>query len=107
LPPNVGSRFILSSQSHAHRRRLPAGDGWVIRNLAYEMKVGPVEGRPAMIVMRPADAELSLPAGRYALVLKGSAYDFTVDGPVTDLAQCIERSDEVDAPVYTPCHSRP
>ena len=82
-------------------------DGWVVRNLSYEMKVGPVEGRPAMIVMRPADADLSLPAGRYALVLKGAAYDFTVDGQVTDLAQCVTRGDEVDAPVYAPCRSRP
>jgi hypothetical protein len=84
-----------------------AADGWVIRNLSHEMKVGPVEGRPAMIVMRPADADLSLPAGRYALVLKGAAYDFTVDGQVTDLAQCVTRGDAVDAPVYAPCTSRP
>jgi len=84
-----------------------AGDGWVIRNLSYEMKVGPIEGRPAMIVIRPVDADLLLPAGRYALVLKGAAYDFTVDGQVTDLAQCVTRGDEVDAPVYAPCRSRP
>jgi hypothetical protein len=110
VPDRVVVRVVARVMRPPTTRSLPAapaGDGWVIRNLAHEMKVGPVEGRPAMIVMRPADAELSLPAGRYALVLKGSAYDFTVDGPVTDLAQCIERSDEVDAPVYAPCHSRP
>ncbi len=62
-------------------------DWWAIRGIAYEMKVAPVEGNPAMIVIRPADNSFSFPPGRYALVLKTVAYDFSVDGPVTDLAQ--------------------
>ena len=45
------------------------------------MKVAPVPDNPEMIVLRP-DADLVFPAGRYALVLKGVAYDFTVDGPL-------------------------
>ena len=38
-----------------------------------------------------------LPAGRYALVIKGQAYDFTVAGPITDAAQCLERVDAATA----------
>jgi len=79
------------------------GDMWIIRNTSYEMKVAPVEGKPAMIVARPADADFSFPAGRYALVLKGAAYDFSVAGPITDSAQCVERSDDASAQGYAQC----
>ena len=81
------------------------GDTWAIRGVSYELKVAPVDGNPAMIVIRPADAGFSFPAGRYALVLKGAAYDFTVDGPITDLAQCVEYTEELNAPVYRQCRS--
>jgi hypothetical protein len=79
------------------------GDTWVIRGISYELKVAPVDGNSAMIVIRPADNDFSFPAGRYALVLKGAAYDFTVDGPITDSAQCVEYSEELNAPVYRQC----
>jgi len=39
-------------------------------------------------------------------VLKAVAYDFSVDGPITDLAQCVERADGLDAPSYTQCRHR-
>jgi hypothetical protein len=82
------------------------GASWVIRDISYEMKVAPVEGNPAMILIRPADADFSFPAGRYALVLKTVAYDFSVDGPITDLAQCVERTDESNAPAFAECRKR-
>ena len=80
------------------------GDSWAVRGISYEMKVAPVDGIPAMILIRPAHADFSFPAGRYALVLKAVAYDFSVDGPITDLAQCVERTDELNAPSYMQCH---
>jgi hypothetical protein len=80
-------------------------DSWAVRGISYEMKVAPVEGNPAMILIRPADADFSFPAGRYALLLKAVAYDFSVDGPITDFAQCVERSDDLNTPVYTQCHN--
>jgi hypothetical protein len=82
-----------------------SGDLWTIRSTSYEMKVAPVDGNPAMIVIRPADAGFSFPAGRYALMLKGAAYDFSVDGPITDLARCVERTDELNGPVYAQCRN--
>ena len=30
---------------------------------------------------------------------KGIAYDFTVDGPLTDTAHCLERTDTLTSPV--------
>ena len=68
------------------------------------MKMAPVTDNPEMIVIRP-DADLVFPAGRYALVLEGVAYDFTVDGPLTDPARCLEHTDAPNAPVYTECRN--
>jgi hypothetical protein len=58
---------------------------------------------PEMIVIEPENSNFSFPAGRYAMVLQGTAYDFSVAGPVTDMAQCLERTDAVDVPVYSEC----
>ena len=59
-------------------------DSWTIRSTSYEMKVAPVEGNPAMIIIRSAEADFSFPAGRYALILKTTAYDFSVNDPARD-----------------------
>ena len=56
-----------------------AGETWAIRDMSYEMKVAPVRSNPAMIILRAAAADFSFPAGRYCLVLKGVAYDFSVE----------------------------
>jgi hypothetical protein len=70
------------------------------------MKVAPDSANPEMIVISPADGTFTFPAGRYALVLnKNIAYDFSVDGPVSDKAQCLERTDAVNTPVYTECRT--
>jgi hypothetical protein len=52
---------------------------WVIRDISYDMKVAPVRDNPAMIILRAAAADFSFPAGRYGLVLKGVAYDFSIE----------------------------
>ena len=69
---------------------------WAVRNKAYEMRVEPVNSNPEMILIRPGDPDFSFSAGRYALVLKNAAYDFSVAGPITDMAQCLERSIGLD-----------
>jgi hypothetical protein len=76
---------------------------WIIRNNSYQMRVGPFADNPEMIVIRPDPPDFNLPAGRYALVLKGVGYDFTVDGPQTDAAHCLERTDALNAPIYSEC----
>lgn len=78
---------------------------WAVRSKAYDMKVIPMNESPEMVTIRSDDPNFSLPAGRYALVLKSLAYDFSVEGPITDRAQCLERTDALDAPVYTECRN--
>jgi len=78
---------------------------WALRGISYEMNVVPVAGNPAMILIHPRDADFLFPAGRYALVLNKVAYDFSIDGPITDLAQCVERDDQATAPEYAECRT--
>jgi hypothetical protein len=80
-------------------------DTWVVRGSSYQMRVAPVPDNPEMILIRPEHAEFVFPAGRYALVLKNVAYDFTLDGPITDTAHCLERTDALNSPIYTECRN--
>lgn len=80
-------------------------DSWVVRGNSYQMRVAPVPDNPEMILIRPEHAEFIFPAGRYALVLKNVAYDFTLDGPITDMAHCLERTDALNAPIYSECRN--
>ena len=76
---------------------------WVIRSQSYQMSVAPAAGNPEMVVIKPESADFTFAPGRYALVLKKDAYDFTVDGPVTDTAHCLERTDALSGAVYSEC----
>jgi hypothetical protein len=80
---------------------------WVVRSISYDMTVTPVADNPAMVVIRPQHAEFVFPAGRYALVVKKEAYDFTVDGPIGDPAHCVERTDALGSAVYSECPVSP
>jgi hypothetical protein len=80
-------------------------DAWVVRSNSYQMRVAPIADNPEMILVRPDPPDLVLPAGRYALVLKGTAYDFTLDGQNGDAAHCLERTDAQSSPVYTECRT--
>lgn len=82
-------------------------NAWVVRSNSYQMRVAPVADNPEMILLRADPPDLAFPAGRYALVLKGAAYDFTLDGSPTDTAHCLERADALTAPVYTECRKPP
>ncbi len=80
-----------------------AEPSWVVRSSSYQMSVAPAADSPEMIVIRPERADFAFPAGRYALVLKKEAYDFTVDGPIHDAAHCLERTDALGGAVYSEC----
>ncbi|MFY9839307.1 MAG: hypothetical protein WAK55_23095, partial [Xanthobacteraceae bacterium] len=80
---------------------------WAIRSKSYEFRVAPLGDNPEMIVLRPADPQLFLSPGRYALVVAGKGYDFTVDGQVTDTAQCLERTGVLGGAVYSECRILP
>lgn len=78
---------------------------WAVRSNHYKMRVAPVNGNPAMIIIRPQNPSFSFPPGRYALVLQGPAYDFTGGASIANTAQCLERTNALNMPVYTKCRS--
>ena len=68
----------------------PGDDLWVIRNISFPFRSSPVNDSPEMYELHSEDPTLELAPGRYALILKAQAYDFSVDGAVTDPRQCID-----------------
>ena len=81
-------------------RVTPLPSSWRIRDKSYEFRAAPLEGNRDMIVIQP---DRALPAGRYALVLDGHAYDFAVAGPITAPEQCLEQTQVVNGVVIAEC----
>ena len=80
-----------------------AEEAWVIRNVAFPYKVAPVRDNPDMYEIRPEDPNFILEAGRYALVVKGIAYDFSVAGPIIGTNQCLEQIRAANGIFYSEC----
>jgi hypothetical protein len=85
---------------------LPVSDAWNIRNVSYEFRVRPIAGNPEMLLVQPENPDFVLPSGRYVLVLATQGYDFTVAGKMTDLAQCLERTDAANGAFYSQCQKQ-
>jgi hypothetical protein len=56
-----------------------------------------------MILLHPEERNFVLPAGRYAMVLNGLSYDFTVLGEVVESVQCLERTIAANGTFYSEC----
>ena len=78
-------------------------DSWVIRNISIPYRTAPNRDNPDMYEVQNEHAEAALPPGRYALVLKGQAYDFSVAGPLSDPRQCLERLAATNGQFYSEC----
>ena len=81
-------------------------DNWVMRNISIPYRTAPKKDNPDMYEIRSEDPDVPLAPGRYALVLKGLAYDFTVAGPVTDPRLCLERLVANNGRFYSECRKR-
>jgi hypothetical protein len=82
----------------------PSGeDTWVMRNVSFPFRVSPVKDDPEMYELHSADPALELTPGRYALVLKTEAYDFSVEGEPVDLKHCLERIVGSNGTFYSDC----
>ena len=81
-------------------------DSWTIRNLSYEFRVAPLGEGSEMLVLRPVIPDFMFPAGRYGLVIKGQAYDFTVAGRITEAAQCLENVKAANGTFYSECRQQ-
>jgi hypothetical protein len=84
----------------------PTADTWVIRNVSFDYRVAPLQEDPDMYEIRNNADEFALSPGRYALVVKGTAYDFTVEGRPTDPNQCLQRVEAANGSFYSPCNER-
>ncbi len=78
-------------------------DTWVIRNLSIPFRTAPKKDNPDMYEVQSENPETALTPGRYALVLKGEAYDFSVAGPISDPRQCLERTAATNGQFYSGC----
>jgi hypothetical protein len=75
---------------------------WRVRNASFRYKVSPIPGQPEMIIARSEDDQ-SLGAGRYALVLNGFGYDFTIEGPIESTAHCLDSFEALNGTVFSEC----
>ena len=78
-------------------------DTWTIRNISYDFRVAPLGEGSEMLMIKPDNEDFVFPAGRYGLVIKGQAYDFTVAGPITEAAQCLEGIKAENGTFYSEC----
>jgi hypothetical protein len=81
-------------------------DLWTIRNVSYDFRVAPLAEGSDMLLIRPEQDDFVFPAGRYGLVIKGQAFDFTVAGPITEAAQCLEGIKAENGTFYSECRHR-
>ncbi|WFU30357.1 hypothetical protein QA635_27685 [Bradyrhizobium brasilense] len=80
----------------------PGDDSWVIRNISIPFRAAPLKDDPQMFEILPRD-DAPLAPGRYALILKAQAYDFTVEGAVTDKRHCLQRLAAANGVFYSEC----
>lgn len=78
-------------------------DSWVIRNISIPYRTAPDKHSPDMYDIQSETPKTALTPGRYALVLDGRAYDFTVAGTVTDPRHCLERLAATNGQFYSQC----
>jgi hypothetical protein len=79
------------------------GDTWSVRNISYPLRVAPMAGNPEMMALKSEDPDFTLPSGRYAVVIKGQGYDFTIAGPIIDPRQCLEKVEAANGSFYAEC----
>jgi len=75
---------------------------WRVRNASFRYKVSPVPGQPEMVIAKSEDNQ-SLAAGRYALVVNGFGYDFTIEGPIESTAHCLDSFEALNGTVFSEC----
>jgi len=81
-------------------------DTWVIRNISYPYRTGPYKGQSDMYEVVGDDPDKLLSPGRYALILKDQAYDFSVAGEITDSKQCLESVAAANGIFYGECQKK-
>ncbi|MGH6641199.1 MAG: hypothetical protein ACRED3_00735 [Bradyrhizobium sp.] len=112
VPENASVRIVAkvvqaTAFAGGKPKAVAVEDTWMVRGGAIDLRIAPVPGNPEMVVVRPADRNFTLSPGRYVLMFKNQAYDFSVAGTVSDTAQCLERADLQDKSIYSECRELP
>ena len=102
----VVARIARELKFQGGQALLNSEPSWTIRGKSYELPVAPLGEDQQMILIKSDGEDFALPSGRYALAFNGTAYDFTVDGKISDPAQCLERIEGANGTVYTACPPR-
>jgi hypothetical protein len=76
---------------------------WAIRNISTPYRTAPSKDSPDLYEIQSESPETPLSPGRYALILKGQSYDFSIAGLVTDPRQCLERLTPENGQSYPEC----
>jgi hypothetical protein len=101
----IVAKVVREFSANASGKKL-ADDVWVMRNISFPLRSSAVNDNPGMIELHSEDPALELTPGRYALVLKTQAYDFSVEGDVVDPRQCIERIVGSNGTFYSDCKNQ-
>jgi hypothetical protein len=99
----IVARIAREFSAEAAGKKPEDGDTWVIRNASFPFRTSSLPDNPEMYELHSEDPALELTPGRYALVLKTQAYDFTIEGNPVDPKQCIERIVATNGTFYTDC----
>jgi hypothetical protein len=99
----IVARIAREFSAEAAGTKPEDGDTWVIRNVSFPFRASPLPDNPEMYELHSEDPALNLTPGRYGLVLKTQAYDFTVEGKPVDPKQCIERIVATNGTFYADC----
>jgi hypothetical protein len=99
----IVARIGREFSAEAAGKKPEDGDTWVIRNVSFPFRASPLPDNPEMYELHSEDPTLDLTPGRYALVLRTQAYDFTVEGQPVDPKQCIERIVATNGTFYADC----
>jgi hypothetical protein len=100
----IVAKVAREFSAEAAGKKLDDSDGtWVIRNVSFPFRSSPIPDSPEMYELHSEDPALELMPGRYALIVKSQAYDFSVEGDPVDPRQCIERVVAVSGTFYTDC----
>jgi hypothetical protein len=109
-PDRVGVRIIAKVKramtfNTGQSNTVSLDDQWTIRGNSFEFRVAPMSENPEMLLIRPENSDFQFPPGRYGLVIKGLAYDFSVAGQISDPLQCLERVEAANGAFYSACRA--
>ena len=82
----------------------PIEDAWRVRDISRELKISPIAGQREMVMAR-LDDDVTLAAGRYALVLNRTGYDFTISAGASAAASCLEQFEAANGTVFNQCRA--